>query len=158
MKNLTSYIIAGALGLTLLGCKKDKETPAPSKTELLTSKDWVISAQTVSPGLPNPNGGTITDLYAQLAPCDKDDFIRFDTPGAFKEDEGAAKCNSSSTQTRTGTWVFGNNETVVTIAGTNVESAGSYNLVDLSASTMKLTVTQALNGVNYTVTTTFTKK
>ena len=108
--------------------------------------------------MPNPNGGTITDLYAQLAPCDKDDFIRFDTPGAFKEDEGAAKCNSSSTQTRTGTWVFGNNETVVTIAGTNVESAGSYNLVDLSASTMKLTVTQALNGVNYTVTTTFTKK
>ena len=161
MKNAFTYLLIAAMATLTVSCKKDSETPkpAPTKTELLTGKDWVISAATISPGLPNPNGGSpITDIYAQFAACDKDDFIRFDTPGAFKEDEGANKCSSSSTQTRTGTWVFGSNETVITIAGNNLSNSGSLTVADLSATTLKATQTEAFGGVNYTVTVTYSKR
>ena len=160
MKNRFLLLMPLALGLTFAGCKKDSPaaTPAPTKTELLTNRNWVITAATISPGLPNPNGGSpITDLYVQFSTCDKDDFIRFEAASVFKEDEGATKCNSSSTQTRVGTWAFGSNDTVITIGGT-VDNSGSYNVADLSDNTLKLTQLYPYNGVNYTVTATYTKK
>ena len=160
MKNRFLFLMPLALGLTFAGCKKDSPNaaPAPTKTELLTNRNWVITTATISPGLPNPNGGSpITDLYAQFDTCDKDDFIRFEAASVFKEDEGATKCNSSSTQTRVGTWAFSSNDTVITIGGT-VDNNGSYTVADLSDNTMKLTQLLPYNGVNYTATATYTKK
>ena len=160
MKNRFLLLMPLALGLMFTGCKKDSPnaTPAPTKTELLTNKNWVVTAATISPGLQNPNGGApITDLYAQFSACDKDDFIRFEAASVFKEDEGANKCSSSSNQTRTGIWAFGSNDTVITIGG-SVDNSGSYNVAELSDNTLKLTQLYPYNGVNYTVTATYTKK
>ena len=160
MKNRFFFLMPLALGLTFAGCKKDSPsaTPAPTKTELLTNRNWVVTAATVSPGLPNPNGGSpITDLYAQFSACEKDDFIRFEAASVFKEDEGATKCSSGSSQTRIGTWAFGSNDAVITIGGT-VDNSGSYNVADLSDNTMKLTQSYAYNNINYTLTTTYSKK
>ena len=160
MKNRFLYLLPLALGITFAGCKKDTPTPtpAPTKTELLTNRNWVITAATVSPGLQNPNGGApITDLFTQFSACDKDDFIRFEAASVFKEDEGAAKCNTSSTQTRVGNWAFGSNDTVITIGGT-VDNSGSYNVAELSDNTLKMTQLYNISGVNYTITATYTKK
>lgn len=150
MKNISTYLVAAVLGLTVLGCKKTAETPAPTKTELLTNKNWVATAITISPAL--PLGGTlITDYYAQLPSCTKDDFIRFETPSIYKEDEGAVKCNPAKPQTVIGTWTFNGDQSVVTTS-TPTGGTQSYNIVELSDSSLKYSVAVVSNGITYTLT------
>jgi hypothetical protein len=151
MKNFSTSIIAAALGLAVLGCSKDKtDTPAPSKTDLLTDKNWIISAQTVSPGI--SSGGTIiTDIYGQFQACDKDDFIRFEKPNVFKDDEGATKCLTANPQTTTGTWVFNADQTIITITGQGGNPV-SANITELTDTSLKFTFTQTNAGINYTYT------
>ncbi len=155
MKNFATYLLAAAVGLTTLGCSK--KTEAPSKTELLTNKNWVVTAQTVSPGIVLTPGGTaITDLYQQGDACGKDDFIRFETPNVYKEDEGAVKCKTTDPQTKIGTWVFNSDQTILTVtpqAGT----AESVNITELTDASLKVNVSQVSNAVTYTITTTFKK-
>ena len=156
MKNLSTYFVAALMGVAVMGCsKKKEETPAPSKTELLTNKNWIISAQTVSPGI-NIGGTTVTDLYAQSAACDKDDFVRFETPNVFKQDEGATKCSPSDPQTLTGTWSYNADQTIITVTPQG-STASSANVQDLTATSLKLSQTQTSGNVTYTFTTTYRK-
>ncbi len=152
-----------ALSLTFTSCKKDKkEDPAPvakTKTELITGKNWKVTAATIDPAIDLFGTGTpTTNLYAQLEDCNKDDLIRFDTPNAYKEDEGGTKCDATDPQTITGTWVFSADETKVT---TNTASGGSttFNITELTETTLKGTVVENFGGpVNYTLTITHTKQ
>ena len=157
MKRLLLYLLVATAGIASTGCKKDTvtATPAPTKTELLTNKNWVLTAETVSPGI-NAGGTVITDLYGQMPACSKDDFIRFETPNVYKEDEGATKCSSTSPQTTTGTWVFNADQTIITTTSQG-STPQSLNVVELTDSTLKITVVVANNGVNYTITATFRK-
>ena len=158
MKRVILYLLIASAGIASTSCKKDTvaATPAPTKTELLTNKNWVLTAETVSPGI-NVGGGTvITDLYGQMQACSKDDFIRFETPNVYKEDEGATKCSSSSPQTTTGTWVFNADQTIITTTSQG-STPQSLNIVELTGTSLKVTATEALNGVNYTITATFRK-
>ena len=151
MKVFSTYLVAVALGCTLLGCSK-KEDATPSKTELLTNKNWVVTAFTVSPGV-SVGGTTITDVYAQTPACSRDDISRFETPNVFKDDEGASKCNATDPQTITGTWVFNSDQTVLTV--TENGSAQSFNISSLTSNQMVLTVSQVANNVTYTYTITY---
>ena len=142
------------MSLTVLGCSKDKAEP--SKTEILTDKNWIQTAYTVSPGIVLTPGGTaITDLYGQSEPCSKDDFIRFETPNVFKEDEGSTKCNSTDPQTKTGTWVFNADQTILTITHKAALPKVSISL-NLPHS-LKVSSINRRAAVTYTVTTTFRK-
>ena len=156
MKKLSSYSVLAAMGLFSLGCgKKSSETPAPSKTDMLTNKNWIATAITVSPAL--PVGGTlVTDYYAQLQSCSKDDFIRFETPNTYKEDEGNVKCNTADPQTVLGTWTFNGDQTVITTSANTPQGTvtQSYNVVELSDATFKYSVGVPSNGVTYTLTVT----
>lgn len=157
MKTLLYYFATFLMGLTVLGCSKKEEKPTPSKTELLTNKNWIELSNSVSPGLPNASGVLITDLYGQYQPCDKDDFLRFETPNVFKSDEGATKCNQSAAQTTTGTWVFNADQTIITITPQN-GSPVSFNITELTDSSLKVNyVLTAQGGTNYTFTVAYRK-
>ena len=136
----------------MLGCKKDKAEP--SKTELLTNKNWIATAVTISPAI--PIGGTlVTDYYAQLPSCSKDDFIRFEAPSTYREDEGAVKCNTADPQTLIGTWTFNGDQTVITTSTTSPtqgNSTQSYNVNELTDTSFKYSVAVVSNGVTYTLT------
>ncbi|MDO7848938.1 lipocalin family protein [Hymenobacter sp. M29] len=155
MKKSYSYFAAVALGLLTLGCSKTKETPAPSKTDLLSDKNWIVSAETVSPGVVVA-GATITDVYGQFQSCQKDDFIRFEKPNVFKDDEGAVKCTQTDPQTTTGTWVFNSDQTIITITPQG-GSPQSLNIQELTDSSLKITTSAVQNNVNYTFTITYRK-
>lgn len=156
MKNLSTYCVAALLGLSVMGCsKKKEETPAPTKTELLTNKNWIATAQTVSPGI-SIGGATVTDLYAQSAACDKDDFIRFETPNVFKQDEGPTKCSTTAPQTKIGTWAYNADQTVITVTPQG-GTASSANVLELTDTSLKVTQTQTGGTVTYTFTTTYRK-
>ena len=121
---------------------------------LLTNRNWVLTAQRISPSI-SLGGGTITDLYAQLSACSKDDFIRFETPNVLKIDEGPTKCNSSDPQTQTGTWNFNGSQSVITVVlqGQSQDLA----VVNLTDTSLIFTTTQTAGGITYTVTNTYRK-
>ena len=105
--------------LAVSACKKDEETPAePQKStkDYLTAGYWKTTAMTIDPGI-NIGGTVITDFFAQMLPCTKDDLTRFETNGKITDDEGATKCDPNDPQTTTdGNWVLAADNKSVTIS------------------------------------------
>ncbi|MBK9799338.1 MAG: hypothetical protein IPP56_06235 [Bacteroidetes bacterium] len=91
--SLFALLMLSAVSATLFsGCKKDKEeetvtptpAPAPTKTELLTGKNWKVTAINCDPAIDwNGNGVMVTNIYAQLSPCGVDDITVFNTSGSY---------------------------------------------------------------------------
>ncbi|WP_303310120.1 lipocalin family protein [Hymenobacter sp. BT730] len=150
--------IAAALLLAVTACDKDKDSsPSPSVTEnQLVEKNWQMSAMTISPALES-EVGPISDLYAWMPSCSKDDFIRFEKNGSFRGDEGGSKCDEEDPQTTsTGTWTLTDgNKKLTTVE--NGESQ-TFTVDNLSKEELKLSLQETEEGVTYTVVTTFRKK
>lgn len=98
----------------------------------------------------------ITDYYAQMQDCEKDDLICFDTPNIYKEDEGAAKCNTNDPQTETDTWSWNATETIISV--TMDSETTSYNVITNDGTTLKVSYTENIQGTNYVMTATLVKQ
>lgn len=129
-------------------CSKDDEK---TKTEMLTSGSWRMSAATVSPALQG-----ITDLYSLLPSCTKDDFTTFNANGTKVDDEGATKCDPDDPQTVNGTWEFAENETKL-IMDKNTAYEMTLTIISLSESQATFSVT-SYPASGYTTTFTFVKR
>jgi hypothetical protein len=107
MKKVSTYLAIAVVGLaSFSSCKKeDKTTPTPTltKTDLLTAKSWKVTDLKVA-GNSIFNSPLVED-------CDKDDLTKFNASKSVTFDEGKAKCDPSSPQSRTGSWEFTTNET-----------------------------------------------
>lgn len=155
------------LGLAFVGsslfftnCKKDEKDPEPeptptpvveTNTQKLTGKNFKMTAATIEPAIFG-----VTDFYAQMQDCEKDNLLRFDTPNIYKEDEGAAKCATNDPQTTTGTWVWNTDETILTTT-TGSEST-SFNIITNDGTTLKVKTTENIQGTNYVITLTYVKQ
>jgi Lipocalin-like domain len=134
----------------LFACKKDE-----TKTEMLAGGQWKLTALTVSPAFVSA-GVTITDVLATYPSCAKDDFQTFSTDGAYTYDEGATTCDVTAVQTEKGTWKFNADETQMTI--TLPSGVDTWEIKNLSSSSMTSVYKLTENGVTYTFTGTLTKK
>ena len=137
-------------------CSKDSTTtpnPTETNTQKLVGKNWFLSAATINPGFPDGMGGTITDFYAFMDDCEKDDFTNYNANGTYISDEGVSICDTTSAQTTPGTWKFTNNETKLLM-----DDSTSLGIVQLEASIMKLKLTQVIDSTEQTMTFTFIKK
>lgn len=131
--------------------QKSFSVKAVSKTALLTASAWKLIAMTIDPAI-SINGSPITNLYNQeqfVPSCSKDDLTTYKANGQVVYDEGAVKCNAGDPQTTTDTWSFNSTETIIT------EGSVSYNVIELTATTLKITYTETINGVDYLITGTF---
>lgn len=149
---IASVPLLGLLALSLMFTSCSKKKDDPSTTELLTNKNWVITAETVDPPLPF-NGTTISDLYAQLSACEKDNVVRFTSPNIYTEDEGATKCIASDPQTKTGTWVLSTDQKTITT--TESGQTTSLSILSLTSSELKVKAATTLGAVTYNITATF---
>jgi hypothetical protein len=149
----------GFLGLlvnaALIFTSCEEEESKPGKKELLTGKNWSLTSWTVNPGVPTEDGA-VTNVFAILRACDKDDFTRFDKNGSVTFDEGDSKCSVDSDQTMQGTWSFNSDETVVSV--TSQGEAISYRILDLTNSSVKIEYDEFEDGVKYTSTKAFKAK
>lgn len=87
-------------------CKKDKQdTPkdAPFGKEFLVGKKWQMTGYTVNPGMDDGEGHIITDVYAVLPACMKDDYTEYFADGTGAQDDSADKC-AGSPQRETFNW------------------------------------------------------
>ncbi|QQS27941.1 MAG: DUF5004 domain-containing protein [Sphingobacteriales bacterium] len=143
MKKL--LLILTVIMVLVSSCTEDK-----SNTELLTGTDWRITAWTVSPAILG-----ITDWYANMEPCEKDDSFSFNSDGSASIDEGASKCDPDDPQTETGTWSFNSDETLLTIIADG--ETQSWEIIDLTNKVLKIkwVNTDPDDGTTYTFTITF---
>lgn len=117
-----------ALFFILLLAACNKKDTAASKTQLLTSGTWKLTA-VVSDN--DANGTYETDDFATFSPCFTDNIWSFSTSSVVTLDEGPTKCNPADPQTETGTWQLTQNETYLKING------DEWKLEELTASTLK---------------------
>ena len=136
----------------LVSCAKEKP-PAPkakTKTEMLTTHYWKMSAATIDP--PLVVGGTpISDWYAQMDACEKDNIYKYNANGTTVADEGATKCDPADPQTELETWSFNSTETIIT------ENGSDAKLLNLTDNELKMSLVENIDGINYTLTVTFVK-
>ncbi|MEI6411990.1 MAG: hypothetical protein WCR52_21545 [Bacteroidota bacterium] len=159
MKTFRILSLVLLTAIAFVACKKDDPapTPAPTKTELLTEKNWKAIALTVSPALVL-DGVPYTDIYAQMDACSKDDLSQFKTNGQILYDEGPTKCSDSAPQVQTGTWLFSSGETEIIVTDADHISY-KYKLLELTATQLKVQYeTLGADGKTYTFTVTHTKQ
>lgn len=160
---LFNYVFAVLALVGLLasssGCKKEDNK---TKTELLTAHAWIVKASVITPAIDLlGNGVLVSDLYANelfTPACSKDDFTTFKTNGQFVFDEGATKCSADDPQTSTQNWTFNSDETVITTSELDGSSPNSITVVSLSDDELKVSFTEAIDNVSYTVTNTLEPK
>lgn len=90
----SNLLLIVILIISLQNCSKENIEKAPdtkSTKELLQANEWVMTAYTVQPGLVI-SGDTVTDLFSQLADCDKDGFVRFTNYDTIIYNNGTVKC------------------------------------------------------------------
>ncbi len=107
---LSYLFICGAL-LSLSACKKkEKATPAPTKTDYLTAGQWKLTSATA--------GGGVINLMSSMKDCQTDNLYTFNKDKTITVDEGSTKCSSSAPQTASdGNWSLQNNDAQMTISG-----------------------------------------
>ena len=130
-----------------LSCKKDEDDKtSKTKTELITTGTWKLTAYTSTPAYDwYGNGVYATDILAALHPCEADGFDTYKINGILEINEGSLKCSPMDPQTFTATWAFTDNENKIIYDGFD-----EYELTELTATTMRLQSTFVENGVTYT--------
>lgn len=148
--HLATLLLAMAGTLLFQACKKDEKDTPKTKTELITTGTWKMTAYTVNPAIDfDLDGDTETNIFDILDGCVKDDVTTFKTNGTAEGNEGATKCDTADPQTYSLTWSFASNETKLNLDGTE------YNLVELTATILRFSYSDVVNGVTYTEEVTF---
>jgi hypothetical protein len=142
-------------------CKKEVIAPTPvakTQTELLlhNGNAWKLTAATVDPAL--PAGGTlITNYYAQLDPCDKDNTYLYAanpitaTTGTVTQ-ENPIKCTASEQSKYLGSWSLNSDGSLTTTYGTLSSNEKISSLTETKLITIEVI---SVNKINYTVTWTY---
>jgi len=158
MNQISRMLFLSLLSTTFLfsACNKDDELI--TKTDLLTSSSWKLTAEIIDPGFPTfDNEGNITgstnDLFARMDDCSKDNTFSFNTDKTLIMDEGATKCESTAPQKTAGSWSFNSDETTLTI--TVDGDPLTMTILELTDKVLKLTATEVTGGITFSYTTTF---
>jgi hypothetical protein len=150
-----NLLLIVSLFFVTFSCKKDDS--APSKKELLSGKNWVLTAETVSPAF-NFNGILITDLYAQMDDCTKDDISKFNADGTYTFEEGTTKCDVNDPQVfDSGTWVFSSDQTILVLTSP-VNGTLNAEIIELTSSKCVISQEETVDNIKYTITDTFQSK
>ena len=152
------HLIFGGLTLAALavGCKKDTTDTTPAtpvvspKIAFLENKRWNLTALTAQ------RGSASVDGYANLKPCEKDDYLRFNDDRTLEANEGLLKCDTADPQTQAGNWELVNNDTrlLITTPLFGTGGAATPDILELSSARMVLRAVLIENSVTtvYTAT------
>jgi hypothetical protein len=135
--HIVFFVFLIALLVFTSGCSKDDD-PAKTNTELITGKKFFLRAWTIDPPI-SYGGNTISNLYANLNACEKDDFRIFNEDGTVILDDGEIKCEAGTPQTETGNWAFADEETILTITYANGLSE-DFKIETLTADKLEVSV------------------
>jgi hypothetical protein len=125
-----SYILPALIFILILtACNKgDSPTPPVTKTDLLTSGSWKLTAVV----LDDDGDGTYEiNSFAIFESCFTDNIWTFKSNGILQMDEGTAKCSSTDPQTNESDWQLTNNDSTIMIHN------DSWSVQELNTTTLK---------------------
>jgi len=146
-------ILLALLAVSLpFSCKKEDNA---NKTKLLTAHCWVLNEATIAPAAV-VNGVPVTDFYALMSLCERDNVTCLLENGNVYVDEGASKCDPNDPQVNTsGTWWFNSDESVLlAFTDTNPDTIHSE-LLELSANRLRIRQNVEILGQSSQVTFTY---
>lgn len=155
---LPRLILYISFSFMFLRCS-DGETPTTPADLLLGN--WAITADTWSPAYDiDGTGQPITDAYALMEACEKDNIFIFKASNVGELNEGNTKCDATDPQSIPFTYLLKTNNTQLNISITEqgITIGLDFDIVQLDATTMKLKTATVENGVTYTNTQTFVRK
>lgn len=149
MKKMLQFPKLFLLAISLVifvSCKKDSDgNREKTKTELLTAGNWILTVAIISPAYDYyGNGNPVTDIFAIMEPCEKDDFETYKTNGTWEYNEGPTKCDQSSPQIFSEPWNFTANETKLFVGPVECR------ILELTETSLKLRYSFEDSGVTYT--------
>lgn len=144
-----------AVTLFFAACsKKDNNTGNSSRTAILTTAKWKLTAGTAT--------GTIAgapqniDILSVLENCRKDDLAIFKTDARFIIDAGTVKCDPADAQQQdVGTWVLTDNETRLrfpldsVVTGVNLDNSSKIDYLDYATLKLSGSGMQDFGGITY---------
>jgi hypothetical protein len=133
----------------------DDDNDNDVKTSDLIQGSWQVTADLVSPPI-DLGTGPISDLYAAMDDCDKDDLYIIKANGIGEFNEGPTKCDPGDPQTAPFTWALTNNDKNLVI--TEALGTLTFEIVQLNNTTLKMVIKENILGTDYTETITYTRK
>lgn len=128
IRNILTLVV---LAFTFASCKDDTADKLSAKTELLVKDKWILQASTIDPAVVLL-GNSITDVYALVPACDRDNFARYNSNKTGVYDEGSTKCEAQDPQTVSFTWSFESDETQIR------QDGDLFEILELSESILKV--------------------
>lgn len=154
-KLISICILAFSVSCNLF--EADEAFEVPHKDLLIRNK-WMLVAYTQSPAY---NG--VTDVFAVMDKCAKDNLYIFKADGSYIFDAGFNKCSESEPQSNVaGTWKFYKDKTGEVFDKEIIINASgkitNYYIDLITDSRLKLSTTMTSGGKMYTLQQTFQKK
>ena len=136
--------------LVLISCNKDDEL-GNQKEKMLTGKNWKLTSAQSDPPI-DSDGQSITDIYAVMPSCAKDNTTKFNADGSVLFDEGPSKCDAQDPQTEISEWSFNSDKTSMTVDVDN--KTVRYKIIEISNSRLKISFEEKDEdtGINHTIT------
>lgn len=156
-KFLPMVLFLGVLSFSSCNDDDDEDDPTPpTKTELLTARNWIVEGLTVEPAIDIDNNGTQeNNLIPFLAACNLDDFYDFNADRSYTIEEGASKCDPNDpTIVESGDWLWNSDNTRLIFepnGGTTMEAE----VISLTATELVAEFTVVDQNVTYTYTQTW---
>jgi hypothetical protein len=155
MKKLALSLLLVAF--VTFSCKKDDDgkesenAKTKTNTELLTNGSWKLSGATISPPIEVVPGFPISNWYSFIENCEKDNLIFYRADGSGNDDEGPTKCDPDDPQTDEFTWSFNAAQTVLT-QSYGPDDTEELALIELTETSLKLSLMEEIDGRVYTIT------
>jgi len=118
-----------------------------------TAKGWKLTDATAT------IANVTQPIFSAIHACIVDNLIYFKNTGAYLEDEGAMKCNSTDPQTvESGTWKFNADKTVLTVTSSDLSNPTitSQTVASLTVTTLVVKMNIDIGGNTVVGTYTFT--
>ena len=116
---------------------------------------WQLKSLTSDPAI-DWFGTPVTNVFAQLPACVKDDLVIIQSNNTYLEDEGTSKCQPSAPQTVVGTWALNPAQTVISVSRDG--DTESWNLLNLGKTEFTAEYPIEEGGVTYTFKAVYVKK
>ncbi len=154
MKYVKFFTALLAISLLTTSCDSDDEgdAPAPTRSEMLTARNWVITGLNVEPALDVDGDNTQeNNLMPYLQACTLDDFQDFNSDNSYTIEEGPSKCDPNDPQiVEAGEWLWNSDGTRL-VMNANSETFEAK-VTSLSSAEMVWEYTLVQGGVTYTFT------
>jgi hypothetical protein len=143
-----------AISVLVFRCSDDDDDSAVKTSDLILGS-WQTTGDIISPPI-DVGAGPISDLYAELEACDKDDLYIFKANGVGEFNEGPTKCDPGDPQSAPYAWSLANNDKNLLISqgGTTL----TFEIAQLDNTRLILVLKEDYLGTVYTETITYTRK